>query len=338
MMQLETLWFILITALFVGFFFLEGFDFGVGMLTPVLGKTDTERRVMINTIGPFWDGNEVWLITAGGAMFAAFPNWYASLFSGFYMALFIMLIALIGRGVSFEFRSKLENPKWRQTWDWVIFFGSLLPPLLWGVALANLMRGVPIDANMNYVGSFWDLISIYSLVAGVAIVLLFLLHGALFLSLKTIGDLQQRARAFAQRIGVATSIVLLIFVVLSYFETDMFTGKGINPGSVPILAGFALLSVHFFIKAKRDGWAFVMTGATITLSTITVFMSLYPNVMISSLNPEWSLTIYNAASNKYTLEVMTWVALTMVPLVIAYQAWNYWVFRKRISATDHLDY
>lgn len=336
--MLESLWFYLIATLFVGFFFLEGFDFGVGMLTPFLGKTDKQRRVLINTIGPFWDGNEVWLITAGGAMFAAFPNWYATLFSGFYMALFLMLIALIGRGVSFEFRSKLENPKWRTTWDWIIFSGSLLPPLLWGVALANLMRGVPIDENMNYVGSFWDLISFYSVMAGVSIVLLFLLHGALFLSLKTEGELREKARNLALKIGPITSAVLLIFVVLSYFETDMFTGKGINPGSVPILAGFALLSVHFFLKAGREGWAFIMTGATITLSTITVFMCLYPNVMISSLNPEWSLTIYNAASNAYTLKVMTVVALTMVPIVIAYQAWNYWIFRKRVSMNDHLDY
>ncbi|UVI30685.1 cytochrome d ubiquinol oxidase subunit II [Paenibacillus spongiae] len=336
--MLETIWFILITVLFVGFFFLEGFDFGVGMLTPFLGKSDTERRVMINTIGPFWDGNEVWLITAGGAMFAAFPNWYATLFSGFYMALFLMLLALIGRGVAFEFRSKVENPKWRSTWDWVIFFGSLLPALLWGVALANLMRGVPIDADMNYVGSFWDLISLYSLTAGVSMVLLFLLHGALFLSLKTEGVLRERARAVAYRIGAWTSAVLLLFVVLSYFETDMFTSKGLSPGMVPVLAGLALLSVHFFIKAGRDGWAFIMTGATIVLSTITVFMLLFPNVMISSLNPEWSLTVYNAASNTYTLKVMSIVALTTIPFVLAYQAWTYWVFRKRVTATDHLDY
>ncbi|MCQ6562364.1 cytochrome d ubiquinol oxidase subunit II [Paenibacillus mendelii] len=336
--MLETTWFILITVLFVGFFFLEGFDFGVGMLTPILGKTDTERRVMINTIGPFWDGNEVWLITAGGAMFAAFPNWYATLFSGFYMALFLMLLALIGRGVAFEFRSKLTNPKWRSTWDWVIFFGSLLPALLWGVALANLMRGVPVDANMNYVGTFWDLISLYSVTAGISIVLLFLLHGALFLSLKTEGVLRERARAVALKIGAWTSAVLLLFVVLSYFETDMFTSKGLSPGTVPVLAGLALLSVHFFIKAGRDGWAFIMTGATIVLSTITVFMLLFPNVMISSLNPEWSLTIYNAASNAYTLKVMTVVACTTIPFVLAYQAWTYWVFRKRVSSTDHLDY
>ncbi|NQX70728.1 cytochrome d ubiquinol oxidase subunit II [Paenibacillus alba] len=336
--MLETLWFVLITVLFVGFFFLEGFDFGVGMLTPFLGKTDTERRVLINAIGPVWDGNEVWFITAGGAMFAAFPGWYATLFSGFYMALFLMLIALIGRGVAFEFRSKLPNTKWRQTWDWIIFFGSLLPPLLWGVALANLMKGVPIDAKTNYVGTFWDLISPFSVMAGISIVLLFLLHGALYLALKTEGELRERARQAAKRFGAWASAVLLLFVLLCYFQTDMFTRDGIIPGMVPLTAGMALLSVHFFLKAGRDGWGFIMTGLTITLSTITVFMSLFPRVMISSLNPEWTLTIYNTASNTYTLKVMTIIALTTVPLVIAYQAWTYWVFRKRISVKDHLEY
>ncbi|MFD2670922.1 cytochrome d ubiquinol oxidase subunit II [Marinicrinis sediminis] len=338
MIELEVVWFILITVLFVGFFFLEGFDFGVGMLMPFLGKKDIDRRIIINTIGPFWDGNEVWFITAGGAMFAAFPHWYATLFSGFYMALFLMLLALIGRGVAFEFRSKLESKRWRATWDWVIFVGSLLPPLLWGVALANLMRGVPIDESMNYVGSFWDLISIYSVTAGISIVLLFILHGALFLSLKTEGELKEKAHKVAMKAGAWTSALLLLFIVLSYVETDMFTRDGISPGAIPILAGFALLSVHFLIKSKRFGWAFVMTGITIALSTITVFMDLFPRVMISSLNPEWNLTIYNAASGQYSLKVMTIVALTTVPFVLAYQAWTYWVFRKRVTESDHLDY
>jgi cytochrome d ubiquinol oxidase subunit II len=336
--MLPTIWFILITVLFIGFFFLEGFDFGVGILTPFLGKSDIDRRVIINTIGPFWDGNEVWFITAGGAMFAAFPNWYATLFSGFYMALFLMLVALIGRGVAFEFRSKLQNPKWRKTWDWVIFVGSLLPPLLWGVALANLMRGVPIDAKMNYVGTFWDLISLYSVTAGVSIVLLFMLHGALFLTLKTEGAIRDRARAFALRIGAWTTIMLFVFVILSYVETDMFTRHGIDPGAVPILAGLALFSVQFFLKAKRDGWAFIMTGITIALSTITVFMDLFPRVMISSLNPDWSLTIYNASSSDYSLKVMTIIAVSVIPFVLAYQIWSYWVFRKRVTHSDHLDY
>ncbi|WP_040951945.1 cytochrome d ubiquinol oxidase subunit II [Gorillibacterium massiliense] len=338
MLDLQTLWFILITVLFVGFFFLEGFDFGVGMLVPFLGKTDQERRVTINTIGPVWDGNEVWFITAGGAMFAAFPNWYATLFSGFYIALFVLLLALIGRGVAFEFRSKLENPRWRATWDWIIFVGSLLPPLLWGVALANLMAGVPIDETMNFVGNFWDLISFYSITAGVAMTLLFLLHGALYLALKTEGVLKERAYAVANGVGPWTTAVLVLFIILSYFETDMFTRHGINPGAVPVLAGFALFSVQYFLRAKREGWAFIMTGITIVLSTITVFNSLYPRVMISSLNPKWSLTIHNASSSEYTLKVMSIVALCAVPIVLVYQIWTYWVFRKRVSTSDHLDY
>lgn len=334
--MLETIWFVLITVLFIGFFFLEGFDFGVGMLLPFLGKTDSERRMIINTIGPFWDGNEVWLITAGGAMFAAFPNWYATLFSGFYMALFLMLLALIGRGVAFEFRSKVEHAKWRNAWDWVIFAGSLLPPLLWGIALANLMRGVPIDAEMNYVGSFWDLISPYSIIAGISVVLLFLLHGALFLNLRTVSPLMDRARDVALRIGALATLSVFVFIILSYFETDLFS-QGVNPGMVPLLAGIALVSVRYFIKAGKQGWAFAMTGLTIVLSTITVFNCLYPRVMISSLNPDWSLTIYNTASNAYTLKVMTIIALCTVPIVLAYQAWTYWVFRKRVTS-EHLEY
>jgi len=334
--MLETIWFVLITVLFIGFFFLEGFDFGVGMLLPFLGKTDSERRMIINTIGPFWDGNEVWLITAGGAMFAAFPNWYATLFSGFYMALFLMLLALIGRGVAFEFRSKTEHAKWRNTWDWVIFTGSFLPPLLWGVALANLMRGVPIDAEMNYVGTFWDLISPYSIIAGISVVLLFLLHGVLFLNLRTVSPLMDRARDVALRIGALATLSVFVFIILSYFETDLFT-QGVNPGMVPLLAGIALVSVRYFIKAGKQGWAFAMTGLTIVLSTITVFSCLYPRVMISSLNPDWSLTIYNAASNNYTLKVMTIIALCTVPIVLVYQAWTYWVFRKRVMS-EHLEY
>ncbi|MCL6600612.1 MAG: cytochrome d ubiquinol oxidase subunit II [Alicyclobacillus macrosporangiidus] len=337
-MDLNTIWFLIIGALFTAFFLLEGFDYGVGMLVPFLGRTDEERRVIINTIGPFWDANEVWFITAGASMFAAFPNWYATLFSGFYLALFLLLIALIGRGVSFEFRSKLTHSGWRRVWDWVIFFGSLLPPLLWGVALANLMRGVPIDQHMNYVGTFWDLISLYSVVGGASVVLLFLLHGALFLTLRTEGAIQRRARRVALAIGAWTTALTFFFVILSYFETDMFTRLGVDPGSIPILAGLSLFSVQFFIRAKRDAWAFAMTALTIVLSTITVFMDLYPRVMVSSLNPDWSLTIYNAASNPYSLRVMTIIALTVLPLVVLYQIWSYWVFRHRLKAAEHLEY
>jgi cytochrome d ubiquinol oxidase subunit II len=338
MMNLNAVWFVLIAILFSGFFLLEGFDFGVGILLPILGKKDEERRLLINSIGPFWDANEVWFLTAGGAMFAAFPNWYATMFSGFYLALFLLLLALIGRGVAFEFRSKLDTPKWRKTWDWVIFAGSLLPPLLLGVALANMMKGVPIDSHMNYVGNFFNLLSVYSVVGGLSMVVLFVLHGAIFLTLRTTGELREKARNAAMYHGALTTVVVALFIILSYFDTDMFSKAGIDPGAVPVLAGLALLSVRFFIKAKRDGWAFVMTALTIIFSSATVFMDLFPRVMVSSLNKQWSLTVYNAASNPYSLKVMTIVAVSVVPIVLAYQIWSYWVFRKRLEPTDHMDY
>ncbi len=337
-MTLNTLWFILIATLFTGFFVLDGFDFGVGVLAPILGKSDDERRLIINTIGPFWDANEVWLITAGGAMFAAFPNWYATMFSGFYLALALLLTALIVRGVSFEFRSKLSHTRWRSTWDWLAFTSSLLPPVLFGVAFANLMKGVPIDANMNFVGNFWTLISPYTVVSGVSFLLLSVLHGALYLSLRTGGELQKRARIAARRIHVLTSVALLVVVILSYRMTDMFTKFGIQPGVVPVLAGLSLLATPFFIYARRDGWAFLMTTLTIVFSSATIFLDLFPRVMISSLNPNWSLTIYNASSTSYSLRVMTIIAVTVLPIVLIYQGWTYWVFRHRLQPGGHLDY
>ncbi len=337
-MNLDVLWFVLIAILFIGYFFLEGFDFGVGMLLPFIGKNDTDRRVMINSIGPFWDGNEVWLITAGGALFAAFPNWYATLFSGFYLALFLLLLALIARGVAFEFRGKEQNRTWRSVWDWLIVLGSVAPAFIWGVALADMLKGVPINASMNYVGTFFDLLSPYSVLVGAAVVLMFVLHGALFLSLKTEGDVQERAEKAALRVGGPATTLLVIVVILSYFYTDIFRKMGIDPGPVPMIAGLALLSVRYFIGTKRYGWAFAMTGLTIALSTVTVFLGLFPRVMVSSLNPQWSLTVYNAASNHYSLVVMSIVAITLVPFVLAYQIWSYWTFRKRVSPTDHMDY
>ncbi|GAX90338.1 cytochrome d ubiquinol oxidase subunit II [Effusibacillus lacus] len=337
-MILNIIWFILIATLFTGFFVLEGFDYGVGILTPFLGRTDEQRRLIINTIGPFWDANEVWLITAGGAMFAAFPNWYATLFSGFYIAFFLLLVALIVRAVAFEFRSKISNPRWRTTWDWLLFGGSVLPPFLWGVAVANFMSGVPIDSNMNYVGTFWNLITPFSIMGGLSLLLLSTLHGALYLSLRTFGEMQERARETARRIGVLASLVMFLFAVLSFYNTDLFSKIGINPGAVPVLAAMTLLSVPFFIHAKRDGWAFLMTTMTIVFSSITVFLQMFPRVMISSLNPEWSLTIYNAASGPYSLRVMTIITVCVLPFVLAYQAWTYWVFRHRLRPGGHMDY
>lgn len=337
-MDLNTLWFILITVLFIGFFFLEGFDYGVGILLPFMSKEDKKRRVVINTIGTFWDGNEVWLLTAGGAMFAAFPNWYATMFSGFYLALVLMLLALIVRGVAFEFRSKDKNPAWRKTWDWMLFTGSFIPALLWGVAMGNLIRGVPIDENMNYVGGFFNLLNPYALVGGLASLSLFTLHGAIFLNLKTTDDLRERAKYFAEKLWLPTTVLLFAFVIYGYYETDMFTRLGVNPGVAPIMAGMTILLTGWLVKKESSGWAFVLTGLTIAFSTITIFLGLFPRVMVSSLNPSWSLTIYNASSTDYTLTVMSIVALIFVPIVLVYQGWTYWVFKKRVSVDSELEY
>lgn len=330
-MNLNILWFLLIVVLFVGFFFLEGFDFGVGMLLPFLGKTDTERRMIISTIGPFWDGNEVWLLTAGGAMFAAFPNWYATMFSGFYLALLLMLVALIVRGVAFEFRNRDPRPAWRSFWDWMIFIGSLLPGLLWGVALANLIEGVPIDAHMNYTGGFFNLLNPFALLGGIAFVSIFLLHGAIFLALKSEDILLARAQKIARTIWLPAVILIAAFVASGYFVTSVFNRLGVDPGIAPLGAGMALLVSGWLIRSNHFGWAFLMTGVTIVLSATTIALALFPNVMISSLNPAWNLTIYTASSSPYTLTVMSIIALTLVPFVLVYQIWNYWIFRQRIG-------
>jgi len=337
-MDLNTLWFILVTVLFTGFFFLEGFDYGVGILLPFLAKKDSERRMIINTIGPFWDGNEVWLITAGGAIFAAFPNWYATLFSGFYLALFLMLLALIVRGVAFEFRSKDKNPRWRSLWDWMIFVGSFVPALLWGVALSNIVSGVPIDASMTYTGGFWNLLNPYALVGGLASLTLFTLHGAVYLSLKIGAPVLERAEAAARRVWLPALILVFLFVGSSYFATDIFTHRGIDPGIAPLVAGATLLAAGWLIRNGYQGWAFIMTGLSIALATITLFLGLFPRVMVSSLNPDWSLTIYNASSSPYTLRIMTIVALIFVPIVLIYQGWTYYVFRQRVTSDAHLEY
>jgi cytochrome d ubiquinol oxidase subunit II len=310
----------------------------VGILLPFLGKDDQDRRVMINSIGPFWDGNEVWLLTAGGAIFAAFPHWYATMFSGFYIALVLMLLALIARGVAFEFRSKAQYPAWRKTWDWAIFGGSFVPALLWGVALGNLLRGVPIDAHMTYVGNFFDLLNAYALLGGLTTLSLFILQGAIFLSIKTGGQVSERAIAATKQVGPITTLMIFVFVIAGYFTTDAFDRLGVNPGIVPLAAGGALLTAGWLIHHNSLGWAFVMNCLTIVFSTITIFMSLFPMVMVSSLNPAWSLTIYNASSSPYTLKVMSIVALIFVPIVLLYQGWSYWVFRQRVGRQSHLEY
>jgi len=337
-MDLQTIWFLLITILFTGFFILEGFDYGVGILLPFLGKDDKERRMIINTIGPFWDGNEVWIITAGGAIFAAFPEWYATLFSGFYLALALILFALIIRGVGFEFRSKDVKPIWRKVWDWLIFTGSLIPALLWGVAIANLLRGLPIDENFTFVGTFWDLLNPYALITGLSFLSLFILHGAVFLSLKIHGDIKDRAVSTAKRLWVPALVLVLAAGGMALFTTDMEDRLGILAGIFPLVAGLGILVAGWNIGKRQFGSAFIGTVVGIAFSAITIFRALYPRVMISSLNPEWSLTITNASSSDYTLRVMTIVALIFVPVVLLYQAWSYWTFRKRITKETPLEY
>jgi cytochrome d ubiquinol oxidase subunit II len=334
---LQTLWFILIAVLWIGFYFLEGFDFGVGMLLPFLGRRDEERRAIINAIGTTWDGNEVWLLTAGGATFAAFPHWYATMFSGFYLPLFLLLIGLILRGISFEYRSKDANPAWRNRFDRMIAIGSFLAALLLGTAFANLAKGVPIDADMNYVSpngimTTIGLLNPFGLIGGLTTVAVFLLHGANFLALKLDGELRERARAFAKKIYVFAAIMVLLLAGTTYIYTDILTKIGVNPGITPILSVTALLSAIYFINRKMEGWAFISVSLHIILTQVAFFTLMFPRVMVSSLNPDWSLTVYNASSSQYTLTVMSVIALIFVPIVLVYQGWTYYMFRKRITA------
>lgn len=334
MIELNELWFLLVAILFIGFFFLEGFDFGVGISTKLLAKNDTERRILINTIGPFWDANEVWLLTAGGAIFAAFPHWYATMFSGYYIPFVFVLMALIGRGVAFEFRGKVDSPKWAKTWDWVIFLGSLLPPFLFGVLFTSILRGMPIDKNMNITASFSDYVNSYSVVGGVTVTLLCLLHGALFLTLKTVGDLRARARIFASKLILPVLVSLIMFTVLSYFKTDLFSVRAQVTVPLIVCIVVAYVLAAFFISKQRDGWSFAMTGLGIALTISTIFTALFPRVMVSSIKDAYDLTVYNASSGPYSLKVMTIVSCTLLPFVLGYQIWSYYVFRKRVDEKD----
>jgi len=338
-MDLNILWFILITILFIGYFFLEGFDYGVGMLMPFLGKTDTDRRVIINTIGPHWDANEVWLLTAGGAIFAAFPQWYATLFSGFFIALLFMLVGLIVRATAFEYRSKHHTAAWRTFWDWMIFVGSFLPALIWGVAVGNFIVGVPIDATMTYTGGgFFSLLGWYPLVGGLTWVSLFCLLGALFISLKTRGPLEEAARGAAMKIWAPTVVLVLVFFVGGHFMHKSLASSGVIGLVLLAAAAVSLLASGLFIKNKQQGKAFLAVTAVIVLGTIYVFYSLFPNVMISTTNKAYNLTIYNASSSPYTLKIMTGVAVIFIPIMLAYQVWTYRLFRGRIGSDSDLEY
>ncbi|NUO36722.1 MAG: cytochrome d ubiquinol oxidase subunit II [Dermatophilaceae bacterium] len=338
-MDLATFWFIVLGVLWTGYFVLEGFDFGVGMLLPVLGgkkyatdpvDAEKRRRVLLNTIGPVWDGNEVWVLTAGGATFAAFPHWYATLFSGFYLPLLVILVALILRNLGFEYRHKRPESQWKARWDVAIFWGSVVPAFLWGVALTNIVRGVPIDASKEFTGDVFTLLNPAGLLGGFVFVALFLTHGAIFVALKTEGRIRLEARAIAERVG-SLAAVLAVALLLWLGFTD---GRAAS-WATTVVAAVALLGALAANRAGREGWAFVGTAVTIATAVATYFLTLFPNVMPSSTNPAWSLTVDNASSTDYTLKVMTVVALVFTPIVLLYQAWTYWVFRKRLG-TRHI--
>jgi cytochrome d ubiquinol oxidase subunit II len=332
--HLEVLWFALIAILWTGYFVLEGFDFGVGTLLPFLARDDLDRRVVIETIGPHWDGNEVWLITAGGATFAAFPGWYATLFSGFYLALFLILVALIVRGVAFEYRGKHDSDRWRAWWDRAIFFGSAVPALLWGVAFANILHGVPIDAKGEYTGTVFTLLNPYALFGGITSLTLFTLHGAIYLSLKTKGELVERARAAAVKLSAVTGVLVCGILLWTYAGDVSVDATGIVPGVTALSALGLAIAAPFLLRAAREGLAFAATLLTIALVTATIFLTLYPRVLVSSTAEANDLTIWSTSSAHYTLVVMTVVALFLTPIVLLYQGWTYYVFRHRIGRDD----
>lgn len=325
-MQLQDVWFLIVGFLFIGYFVLDGFDFGVGISMPFLGKDDTDRRVLINTIGPVWDLNETWVLVAGASLFAAFPEWYASLFSGFYLPLLLILLALILRGVAFEYRGKGDSSKWKSSFDWMIFVGSTLPALLWGVAFANIVQGVPLSEKHIYTGTLFTLLNPYGLLGGLVTLSLFWLHGLIFITLKTDGDIKVRARALAVKVGLVCTVFaasFLIWTLIAHFSLLGLVLTGV--------AALSLIAGQLANLRKREGFAFALIVLTIVTAVGALFAALYPNVFPSSTNPAFSLTVDNAKSSDYTLTVMSWVAGLMIPLVLAYQAWTYWVFRKRIS-------
>ena len=333
-MDLQTIWFLLIAVLWIGYFILEGFDFGVGMLLPQVSSNEADRRAVLTTLGPVWDGNEVWLLVAGGATFAAFPEWYATLFSGFYLPLFLILVGLIVRGVAFEYRSKYGKAEWRQRWDIAIVVASAIPALLWGVAFSNIVRGVPIEeinGHLECTGGFFNLLNPYSLLGGIVTLTVFLTHGAIFLSLKTAGEIRKKSRALATRYGLIAAVAAVAYLVW----TIIFL-----PEKKTIVLVLSALVAIFWLTALgmnlrgREGWAFIFSSLAIVSFVSDLFYALYPRVMPSSISSKFDLTITNASSTEYTLKVMTVVAVIMTPLVLIYQGWTYWVFRKRVSASQ----
>jgi len=330
MSSLVPFWYIVIAVLWTGFFILEGFDFGVGMLHGVIGADEAGRRAAINTIGPLWDGNEVWLIVAGAGMFAAFPGWYATMFSAYNLALVLLLSSLIVRGVAFEYRGKRDAASWRRTWDVLLTAGSLLAPLLIGVALAGLLHGLPINSAQNFTGSFWDLLQPYALFTGITLVLVCLLHGATFLCLKTTGDMEERSWQVARRVAPFTGAAVIGFIIW----THVTAGTTFFLNVIELLAIIAVIAAAWLVYDHREGFAFAATTVTIASCILAIFVDLYPNVMVSSTSKAYNLTVHNTASNPYSLKAMTVVVLIFLPLVLAYQTWTYYVFRRRVSRQE----
>jgi cytochrome d ubiquinol oxidase subunit II len=331
-MDLETFWFCLIAVVWAMYFLLEGFDFGVGMLLPFVPRSDEERSTALRTIGPVWDGNEVWLVVAGGATFAAFPAWYATMFSGFYLALLLILVLLIVRVVSFEWRAKSETPGWRSTWTWANTIGSFGAPLLWGIGLSCLVYGTPIDSDGDFTGNLLDLFSPYSVFAGIAVVALFAFHGATFLTLRTAGQLRDRAEAVARRLALPAAVLGVAYLAWTVAVAMDRNDKDLFPPAIPAAVGIAALVLAVvFLFARNTGRAFAMTALGTISLVATLFVSLYPRVMVSSTDFENSLTVDDAASSHYALQVMSVVALIFVPLVLLYQGWTYYVFRHRVG-------
>jgi cytochrome d ubiquinol oxidase subunit II len=329
-MSLQTVWFLLICVLWTGYLVLEGFDFGAGALLRVVARDTHERRAVLHSFGPVWDGNEVWLLVAGGATFAAFPEWYATLFSGFYLALLVLLLALIVRNVAIEFWGKHDSPQWRNGWEWALVVGSLLPALLLGVAWANIAHGVPLDAKGEYDGTFLTLLNPYALLGGVTSLVLFLAHGAHFLALRTTGVVHDRSYAMAGRLAPAAAGVTVLFAAATLIAQDHIEAGTVAFLAVAVLAAAAAL---LFSRRGREGRAFAASAILVAAIFCALFVWLYPNAMPST-GPGTDLTLAEAASGHYTLKVMTWVAVLFTPIVLGYQAWTYWVFRRRVGADD----
>jgi cytochrome d ubiquinol oxidase subunit II len=334
-MGLEEVWFVVIAVLWSGYFLLEGFDFGVGILLPVLPRDEHERGLMFQSIGPVWDGNEVWLVVAAGATFAAFPAWYATLFSGFYVALLLILVLLIVRVVSFEWRERHDGARWRAAWLWANTIGSIGASFLWGVALANFVEGVPLDSSHVFTGGIVDLFSLYTVTAGLAVVAMFALHGGTYLTLRMTGDFQRRASAIARRLAIPAAVLGIGIVAWTVLVAHDNNDRALLPTAVPaVLTAAVLILALVFTRTGKGGWAFATTGLAAIGFIATIFTGLYPRVLVSSPTFDNSLTISNSATGHYALQVISVAAAIFTPLILVYQGWTYYVLRTRLGG-DH---